>query len=478
MGRDISKEEFSDADFREFRQRLREESLLLMEWFKQDAFEPCEEMCGFELEMWLVDREYLPAANNEEFLSRVGSRLVVPELSKFNFEINSTPHPLKGPLLSTLEKELARLVGHCEHHAMEMDERVLSVGILPTLKDDMLTLDRMSSNKRYAALNRQVLRLRGGRPIQIEIEGNDTLSVEHHDVMVEAATTSLQIHIQVDPSRAVRYYNVSQVLSAPMVAVAANSPYLFEKDLWDETRIPTFEQSVAVASFRDCHGEMVERVTFGTGYARESMMELFLENLHGYPILLPLVFDEDLSWLSHLRLHNGTVWRWNRPLIGLDSNGKPHLRIEHRVAAAGPSTVDTIANIAFYLGLSAYFVRGENPLERLIEFTDARENFYRAAKDGMNAQIKWADEREHRLRDLLSETLLPAARAGLLDAGVSPKEVAYYLDEVLARRIETGITGAAWQRGFIRKYGPEFQEMTQAYHENQRQNIPICEWKI
>ncbi|MCH8156989.1 MAG: hypothetical protein IID18_04430 [Nitrospinae bacterium] len=191
MGRDISKEEFSQEDFREFHQRLREESLLLMDWFKNDAFEPCVEMCGFELEMWLIDRNHQPLPSNEEFLLRVGNHLVVPELSKFNFEINSTPHPLKGPLLSTLEKELTHLVDWCAHHAGEMDAKILSVGILPTLKDDMLALDRLSPNKRYAALNRQVLRLRGDRPLKIDIEGNDTLSVEHHDVMVEAAATSL-----------------------------------------------------------------------------------------------------------------------------------------------------------------------------------------------------------------------------------------------------------------------------------------------
>ncbi len=478
MGRDISREEFSPEDFQEFHLRLREESLLLMEWFKNGVFEPCVEMCGFELEMWLIDKNYLPLPNNEEFLARVDNHLVVPELSKFNFEINSTPHPLKGTLLGNLETELTYLIDRCARHAEEMDANILSVGIPPTLRDDMLTLDRMSSNKRYSALNRQVLRLREGKPIKIDITGNDTLNVEHEDVMVEAAATSLQVHIQVDPSTSVRYYNVSQILSAPVVAVAANSPYLFGKDLWDETRIPTFEQSVAVNSFRDSHGQGVQRVTFGTGYARNSMMEPFLENLDGFPTILPLVFDEDPSWLSHLRLHNGTIWRWNRPLIGLDSDAKPHLRIEHRVAAAGPSSVDTVANTAFFLGLAAYFVRQEIPLEDKIPFDDSKDNFYNAAKFGMGAQMKWTDGNTHNLRNLILDVFLPAARSGLLDAGVDEEQVTHYIDKVIARRVQTGKTGAAWQRAFIGKYGPQFQEMTRVYHAHQMDNTPIHEWTV
>jgi len=166
--------------------------------------------------------------------------------------------------------------------------------------------------------------------------------------MLEAAATSLQIHCQVNAEEAARHYNLSQILSAPMAAVAANSPYLFGKDLWDETRIPTFEQSVSVASFPDCSGQTIGRVSFGTGYARKSILEPFLENLDGFPILLPMVLDDDPSWLSHLRLQNGTIWRWTRPLIGLTKDGRPHIRLEHRVPSAGPSIADIVANIAFF----------------------------------------------------------------------------------------------------------------------------------
>ncbi|NIQ01051.1 MAG: hypothetical protein GWM98_07840 [Nitrospinaceae bacterium] len=336
----------------------------------------------------------------------------------------------------------------------------------------------MSSLKRYYALNQQVFRLREGKPIEVEIQGKDSLHLKHKDVMLEAAATSLQIHLQVHPAEAVRQYNIAQILSAPMVAVAANSPYLFGRDLWDETRIPTFEQAVSVASFRDHRGTLIERVTFGTGYGRFSLMEPFLENLDGFPILLPLVFDEDPSWLSHLRLHNGTIWRWNRPLIGIDDRGKPHLRIEHRVAAAGPSIPDIVANIAFYLGMVNFFVRSEPALDQRISFETARKNFYQAARDGWDATLQWVDGKAYPLRTLLEETLLPAARDGLKRADINSADISRYIDDIMTSRIRTGQNGARWQRAFIQAHGRDFAELTHAYHTNQRRHIPVHEWTI
>ncbi len=478
MGRDIPCCEFSEDDFKEFKRRLREENVLLADWFKNGLFDTGEEMCGFELEMWLVDKNYHPSPINEEFLNSLSNHLVVPELSKFNFEINSTPHRLEGSLLSNMERELGQVWKKCAAHAEKFQSNILAIGILPTVRDEMLTIEQMSSLKRYAALNRQILRLRGEKPLEIHIEGNDSLYVQHRDVMVEAVATSLQIHIQVNPSDAVRYYNLSQTLSAPLVAVAANSPYLFEKDLWDETRIPTFEQSVSVASFRDSQGEVVGRVTFGTGYARQSMIEPFLENLDGYPILLPLVFEEESTLLSHLRLHNGTIWRWNRPLIGFGKNLRPHIRIEHRVAAAGPSIPDTIANIGFYLGLVHYFAAQKVSLDKRIPFRDAKANFYRAAKHGLNATVKWVDGKETPLQALIENSLLPAAKEGLRMAGCREEDVSFYIGDIIEQRVRTGKNGAAWQRSYIRKHGPDFKAMTHHYFENQNKNLPVHEWTV
>lgn len=478
MGDEITRSEFSSEDFKEFKQRLRDETRILKSWFDNNDFESTDGKCGFELEAWLVDKNYQPAPVNEAFLENVADPLVVPELSKFNFEINSIPHLIEGNLLSHLESELTRNWEKCVSHAEELGSAIMAIGILPTIKDEMLTLNNMSSLKRYVALNNQVIRLRQGKPLELKIEGKDFLNIKHQDVMLEAAATSLQIHCQVNAENAVRHYNLSQILSAPMAAVAANSPYLFGKDLWDETRIPTFEQSVAVASFPDNQGQTVGRVSFGTGYARNSLLEPFLENLDGFPILLPMVLYDDPSWLSHLRLQNGTIWRWTRPLIGLTKEGRPHIRLEHRVPSAGPSIKDTIANIAFFLGMMAYYGKKKIPLEFAIPFHDAKENFYRAAKHGLQANVKWTGGKSISLLALLEQSLLPNAKKGLQREGLLSRDIDHYLDDVIGNRIKTRQNGAAWQRAYIAKHGLDFQKMTHAYFQNQKRNLPVYKWTL
>ncbi len=478
VGRNIQKSQFSPDDFLEFNQRLKEEYRLLNQWFKEGYFDEDEPVCGFELEAWLIDQNFLPSPTNDQFLNTLNNPLVVPELSKFNFEINSTPQRIEGFVFQKLAKEFAEIWEQCERSAQEINSKVLTIGILPTLREHMLSLENMSSNSRYQALNDQVLKLRNGQPLELNIKGKDHLQISHQDVMLEAAATSLQIHLQVNPKKAIHYYNVSQIISAPIVALMANSPFLFGKDLWNETRIPTFEQAVCVASFRDCQGQQIERVTFGTGYARNSILEPFLENLDGFPVLLPFVYDEGPKSLSHLRLHNGTIWRWTRPLIGFDESGKPHIRIEHRVPAAGPSQVDIIANIAFFVGLMVHFSHQEIPLASQILFADAKKNFYGAAREGYKAPVKWAYGQKIMMKDLLLDILLPAAKKGLLSMGIEEKEVLFYMDEIIRPRVKTERNGAKWQREFIGIHGADFQKMTHAYYSNQKLNIPVFDWGI
>ena len=475
MGVEIASTEFTEQDFQEFRERLQNESRILGEWFDQDHFDPTGGICGFELEAWLLDQDYMPAPVNEEFLERVDSHLVVPELSRFNFEINSTPHPVKEGFLVHLEDELQEVWKHCAIQAEKMNARILAIGILPTIQDEMLTLKNMSSLRRYFALNQEVLRHRGGQPLKLDIQGKDRLVTEHHDVMLEAVATSLQIHLQVSPKEAVRHYNAAQILSAPLVAVSANSPYLFGCDLWEETRIPTFEQAVSVSSMgreKNSGG----RVSFGSGFARYSLIEPFLENLDAYPILLPMVFNEDSSALSHLRLHNGTIWRWNRPLIGVSAKGEPHLRMEQRVCAAGPSIVDTVANIAFYLGLAQYLVHRRTPPECQLSHAATKKNFYQAARYGLNATITWLDGKDHRLQDLLLTQLIPQAREGLIQWGLESTEIDYYFDGIIDPRVRSGRNGACWQRNYMASHSDAFQEMTHVYYEYQKQNLPVHLW--
>jgi gamma-glutamyl:cysteine ligase YbdK (ATP-grasp superfamily) len=477
MGQEICASHFHKADFDRFARRLSEESLLLQRLFDEGALSSRHGCGGFELEAWLVDRAGNPAPINEAYLALLGEgALYSPELSRFNVELNSTPLQVEGDALSRMQQELQSNWDHCRSVAQQLDADLMMVGILPTVRDEMLTLEQMSNMARYRALNEQVLRLRQGRPMQLDIQGQHHLHSEHTDVMLEAATTSFQIHLQVDQHRAVRYYNAMQILSAPMVAVSANSPLLFGKRLWQETRIPLFEQAVAVGGFDGAAFGPIRRVSFGSGYARRSLMETFVENRDHFPLLLPVDLGEETAQFNHLRLHNGTIWRWNRPLIGFDLDGTPHLRIEHRVIPAGPTVLDAIANSAFFFGLVHSLAEQEEPPELQLDFAHARDNFYQAARFGLSAQVDWIDGRHGRMRDLL-QALLPRAREGLQQQGCSAADIELYLG-VIAARLQSGQTGAAWQLQWLDRHGEEMTGLVAAYRERQDSGEPVHRWNL
>jgi gamma-glutamyl:cysteine ligase YbdK (ATP-grasp superfamily) len=327
----------------------------------------------------------------------------------------------------------------------------------------------MSSSRRYRALNEQVLRLRQGNPIRLEVEGRERLKTEHFDVMLEAGATSFQLHLQVPLCEAVRFYNAAMILSAPLVALSANSPLLFGKILWDETRIPLFEQAI------DVGGGKFSRVTFGSGYADRTLEECFVENRAHYPIMLPLAMDEISEHLAHLRLHNGTIWRWNRALIGFDGPGEPHLRVEQRVPPAGPTTVDMAANMAFYYGLVEALATSAVPPETRLLFATARANFYLAARYGLDAELVWLDQQPVTVRDLILRQLLPLARQGLAQLDVAG-DVAERLLGIIELRTASGQNGAVWQRRFIERHGRDMALLTREYRDRQRAGDPVHDW--
>jgi hypothetical protein len=476
MGQEISRSTFTRQDFRRFRAQLRQETATLRDWFQGDRFAPAGGVAGFEIEAWLVDRQGQPAPLNRAFLERLADPLVVPELSVFNIELNTPPLPLGGGTLRRMHANLESLWQRCQQVAAELGAAVVVIGILPTLRVEDLTLDHMSDQQRYRAINDQILLRRRGQPMELAIEGLETLGLTHPDVMLEAATTSFQTHLQVAAHDAAALFNAALALSAPMVAVAANSPLLFGKALWEETRIPLFEQGVALAGGVRSNDWSHRRVTFGGGYIRESLLELFAENLAHYPPLLPVdLSTESEGRLPHLRLHNGTIWRWNRPLLGFEPDGTPHLRIEHRVLPAGPSIPDTIANAALYYGLVHALARLKPPVSAALDFADCRANFYAAARDGLRAEVVWLNGQRSPLRQLLLEALLPLARRGLRALEIDPADVTDYLD-LIAARAESGRTGADWQRHFLARHGPDLAVLTLAYMEQQQGGQPVHEW--
>jgi gamma-glutamyl:cysteine ligase YbdK (ATP-grasp superfamily) len=473
MGREIHSCRFSQQDIAHYRACLENETALLRQWFADDALSPTCDIGGFEIEACLVDASCRPAPINADLLQRLGDPLVVPELSRFNVEINTPPHPLGGPSLQAMHTDLTRRWRRCQQAAQPLNAELLVAGILPTLLDRDLTLEHMSPVERYRALNEQVLRMRQDDPITLDIQGNDHLHTRHHDVMLEAAATSLQIHLQLAPDRSVRYYNSAMILSAPMLAAGANSPYLFGHDLWDETRIPLFEQAVAVSARAESRAN---RVTFGNTYVRESLMQCFEENLTDYAVLLPTPLQTPPERLAHLCLHNGTLWRWNRPLIGFDDSGAPHLRLEHRVMPAGPSLVDMLANAALFYGLIQQLATADTAPESLLSFEQARRNFYAAARDGLRADLVWLQGKALPAQQLVS-ALLPLARQGLKRLAVDDADIDLYLG-IIEGRLANGMNGAGWQRAYVAQHGHDMTALTCAYREHQRTGRPVHEWAI
>ena len=472
MGDEIRKRHFDAEDFSHFRRRLNAETVLVGELFGGDGFSHRGDIVGFELEAWIVDVQGQPHPHNQRLLEEIANPLVVPELAAFNVELNGSPTALSGNVFSRIHDELSATWETCRAGADALGCRLATVGILPTIRPDLLNSNYMSALVRYQALNDRILALRDGDPLRIRITTGEGLDMTHEDVMLEAAATSFQIHLQCKPERAVRDFNAALVASAPMVALAANSPFLFGQSLWEETRIPLFEQAVSVGH------RAPARVTFGTGYAAESLFEIFAENQREHPILLPFVQpDEPAHKYSHVRFQNGTIWRWNRPLLGFDYDGQPHLRIEHRVVPAGPTIRDCVANVAAFLGMVRGLVDADEPVESRLEFADAKDNFYAAAKFGLDAKLKWIDGRTHRARDLLGETLLPLAAAALAKLEIPQREIDRYIGTAQAR-VETGQTGASWQRAWVAKHGADWAALTCAYVDAQESDEPVHSWTL
>jgi hypothetical protein len=475
MGQEITRTGFSEEDFRLFRERLSLETDQLGEQATAGRLGDERFVAGFELEAWLLDRAGLPSPINEAFLRRLDDPWVVQELSRFNVELNGPPVTVGDGALHALEASLDGTWRRCQAVAHGMDVHLAMVGILPNLRPTDLCLENMSAMKRYVVLNREVQRLRKGEPIHIDIDGMEHLEMLRRDVMLEAATTSFQIHLQVPYAHAGRYYNASLISCGPLLAAAANSPLLFEHRLWHETRIPLFEQSVELGGYGGLEDASVRRVSFGQGYAGEDIVELFRENLRLYPVLLPQLQEGTAGDFAHLRLHNGTIWRWVRPLVGVGDAGQIHVRLEQRVLPSGPSVLDMVANAALYFGLSHTLATLPRAPEASLDFEAARDNFYQAARHGLDARLLWLDGRTHAARDLLWDTCLPMARVGLRSFGLRAGEAERYLD-VLSARIDSGQTGAAWLlRDFERMHGDVGRLMAH-YLENQHTGAPVHEW--
>lgn len=476
MGQALNKDALVSE--KDFLKHLREETRLVSRWFKNDQLERCNPpLIGAEVEAWLVDENYIPCPDNQRFLEAADHDSLDSEIAQFNFELNLDPVVLEKRCFSDLLARMKSLWGHCANTAKSHDQRALMIGMPPTLREGMLSPDTMTPSDRYKTLNDRVMGLREGRPLNYSFDGREELELVHDHLMLEGACTSLQTHMMLDPDRQARQFNAAIIASAPVLAASANSPFLFGRRLWEETRIPAFEQAIPMRHYRDRSGRGVSRVTFGTGYIRDSIMELFLDNLDGYPPLLPVIEDEPAEKLWHFKLQNGTIWRWNRPILDTNASGTPHIRLENRITPAGPTSQDMVANAAFLIGLIQHLSTQKDAPETRLDFETARSNFYACAKHGFGANITWLDGQSGNAQELVNGTLCKQAHDGLIEIGVDALEARIFID-IIRRRSKSGLNGAAWQRSWVNCHGRDFQGLTKAYLEHQDKGLPVHTWTV
>ena len=444
---------------------------------------------GAEQEMFLIDRHLRPAAVSLEVLNHANDPRLTTEIARFNLEANLTPRELDNNCFSRMEQELVELIELARASAATRGADVLLSGILPTLQKSDLTLDNLTPVARYHELDRGVIRLRGG-PLSIHIKGLDELYLTHDNIMMESCNTSFQIHFQSDARSFANHYNVAQAITAPVLAAAVNSPLLFGQRLWQETRVALFQHSTDERSRPQVARNHPTRVNFGDRWLDSSVIELFQDQVVRFRPIMISEPDENpftvlvrggIPLLSALRLHNGTVWRWNRACYGV-SGGVAHLRIENRALPSGPTTVDEIANAAFFSGLMVALPQAYGEISKRMVFDDAKTNFFRAARHGLDAQFHWIDGQSIGATSLILDQLLPLAREGLRSAHVASEDIERYLGTI-EERTRNGQTGARWiMKSFanvssVSKNAGQ-RRLTAAMLTNQKQAQPIHRWPI
>ncbi len=390
------------------------EYMLANDWFESDIVR-----IGAEQEMCLVDNKTLkPACINMEVLARLGDDKpwCVTELAKFNLETNLSPREFTGDCLSALEAENLHYLQIIQHVLDEFDASIILCGILPTLRKHDLEMHNLTPKDRYFALMAAIQKHLLGTSFELRVEGVDELLVKHDSPLLEACNTSFQVHLQVAPNDFVKMYNIAQTLAAPIIAIAANSPLVFGRRLWHETRIALFQQSLDTRTTNDHMRERLPRVNFGSGWLTGDITEIYKEDISRFRVLLAGDIEEDSMALIQegitpklraLQIHNSTVYRWNRPCYGISPNGKPHLRIENRVMPAGPTPVDETANAAFWLGCMVAMGDHYPDITKHIDFVDTRDNFLKSAKFGIDTTFTWMKDKKVPVTELILKELLP-----------------------------------------------------------------------
>jgi hypothetical protein len=491
VGEEVRRTTYDRTHRQEYRRKVRLCLDVLETMLAQSKFDSGRPLTGMEIECNLVDANYQPAMSNRDVLDAIADPAYQKELGAYNIEFNVPPRPLPGHTGLDLEAEVRASLNDAEARASSRagpGAHIVMIGILPTLMPEHLSDNWMSESTRYAALNASIFNARG-EDIPINIDGPEPLSWRAATIAAESACTSMQLHLQVAPDDFGANWNAAQVLAGPQLALGANSPYFFGHQLWSETRIELFMQSTDTRTEELKTQGVRPRVWFGERWIG-SVLDLFKENIRYFPSLLPEVSDEDpvaelaagrIPQLSELRLHNGTVYRWNRPVYDV-VDGRPHLRLENRVLPAGPTVIDMLANSAFYYGMLRSLSEEEVPLWDRMSFAAAQDNFLAAARSGMHTRLHWPGLGEVSPQELVLRTLLPIAHEGLRRWGVAAEVRDRFLG-VIEGRAKTGRNGASWQVSAVRALESRgmtrpaaLAEMLRRYCEHMHANEPVHTW--
>ncbi len=464
------------------------EYMLENEWFESDVTR-----IGAEQEIVMVEKDtFKPSLVAMEALEKMTEYpWVETELGKFNLETNLDPRVFTGDCFSALEAENSYKLNKIQEVLDTLDTSILLTGICPTLRKYHLNLENLTPKKRYYALMEAINKQLIGHAYELRILGIDELLVKHDSPLLEACNTSFQVHLQVAPKDFVKLYNISLGLAAPIMAISANSPIVFGKRLWHETRIALFQQSLDTRTTHDHMRERSPRVSFGRDWIHHSILEIYREDIARFRVLLSSDIEEDslaaikngqVPKLRALQVHNSTVYRWNRPCYGISDNGKPHLRIENRVLPSGPTVVDEVANACFWLGCMIGISESVDDIREEMSFVDARDNFGKAAKFGLDTKFTWFKDEKINAVDLIKR-LLPIARKGLESRGVNPEDINKYLG-IIEKRAENHMTGARWMlRAFTKLHDntntdEALSVLTASMIQNQMTNKPVHEWTL
>jgi hypothetical protein len=491
MGEEVERVEFTRADRARYREQVHRNLDAFARMLRESRFDVDRPLTGVEIELNLVDEHDDPAMKNAEVLNAISDKAFQTELGQFNIEINVPPTEIGDDGLGRMESEIRASLNAAEEKANKTGSHMVVIGILPTLFTEHVSMAALSANPRYALLNDQVFAARG-EDLYIAIDGVERLAVTADTIVPEAACTSTQFHIQVSPESFSQYWNAAQAIAGVQLAIGANSPFLFGKELMRETRIPLFEQTADTRTHELKAQGVRPRVWFGERWVT-SIFDLFEENARYFPALLPVVSDEDAiavlergdtPQLSELRLHNGTIYRWNRPVYDVVRD-RPHLRVENRVLPAGPTVVDTCANGAFYFGLVRALAEDERPIWSQMSFSAAEENFHTGARHGIDADVYWPGVGTVPATELVLRRLLPIASRGLDAWGVAPATRDRLLG-IVEQRCLTHRNGAQWQADVFHQLYTKgslgrrqaLREMVARYRRHMHDNTPVHEWPL